>query len=519
MKSKKVQNKKFKLAIFILLLLTGVINPISALGIGNCLQLQNMSNGLGSSYILINDINCTNTFTWNGGDGFNPVGDSASPFSGTFDGNGYTISNLFINRTNENEVGLFGYLSATTKITNVKLENVSIKGNRSVGALLGGDVGGGIISFSYSTGTVTGYRAVGGLVGGEDSGGDAASLITNSYSNVTVTGTGNNYHGGLVGLMISGDIINSYATGNVSGNLGVGGLAGSWGYDIINSYSTGNVSGAGTTGGLVADGLAWTPNVTNSFWDMNTSNQATSTGGTGKNTTEMKNVTIFTDVSTSGLNTSWDFINNPNNDSLGHDYWRINSSINNGYPRLRGPQTFQGGNGNTSNPYQISTCWELQEISETFSHLLDNYILINDVNCSNTTNWNSGAGFIPIRGRGLEHFSGTLNGDSYIINNLVINDAVSSYVGIFYLISSSLVNITNVNLEDVNITGTNYVGGIIGSNFGGAIINSYFDGSATSTGYHAGGITGSNQYIGTNPCSYQPYKSSNIICSSNVYIF
>jgi len=81
-----------------------------------------MSNGLDLDYILMNDINCTNTSTWNGGDGFDPIGDSTTAFSGTFDGNNYSIINLFINRTDENEVGLFGYLINTAEITNIRLK-------------------------------------------------------------------------------------------------------------------------------------------------------------------------------------------------------------------------------------------------------------------------------------------------------------------------------------------------------------------------------------------------------------
>ena len=112
------------------------------------------------------------------------------------------------------------------------------------------------MSSSYSTASVVSDNNVGGLVG--ENGGDGT--VSNCYS--------------------SGDVI-SYD--NVAGGL-VGGNYGT----VSNSYSTGSVTGSSQVGGLVGVGTG-----SNSFWDTQTSGQATSDGGTGKTTAEMKNITTF----------------------------------------------------------------------------------------------------------------------------------------------------------------------------------------------------------------------------------
>lgn len=72
------------------------------------------------------------------------------------------------------------------------------------------------------------------------------------------------------------------------------------------------------------------------------------------------------------------------------------------------------GDGSSENPYQITNCNQLQEMN---SGLTSNYVLMNNVDCSDTVNWNSGAGFLPI-GDYFNQFIGNLNGQGYKITNL-----------------------------------------------------------------------------------------------------
>ena len=184
--------------------------------------------------------------------GWAPIGNFISRFTAVFEGNGYSISNLYVNKASE-YAGLFGY--TTRSIRNIGIKQAYVKTSRD---LAGGLVGsaGGPISSSYVTGSVRGDWSVGGLVGQLRS-----TNISSSYATASVHGTGRNI-GGLVGEATSGDIIASYATGYVSGDDGsAGGLVGeARNMHIISSYATATVYGAAgvNIGGLVA----WARNIT-----------------------------------------------------------------------------------------------------------------------------------------------------------------------------------------------------------------------------------------------------------------
>ena len=221
-------------------------------------------------------------------------------FSGIFEGNGYTISNLTISKPNAIKLGLFGSTVFGSKINNIGLLDIDIQGDSRVGSLVGYNVGD--ITNSYATGAVTGTDGVGGLVG--YNGGN----ITNSYATGSVAGT---YDvGGLVGLNY-GDITNSYATGSVTGTSNsVGGLVGynGAGGSVTNSYATGSVAGTYDVGGLVGENYG---RITNSYWDTHTSGLATSAGGEGKTTTELQSPTapgtMTTEVYYGWSSDDWDF--------------------------------------------------------------------------------------------------------------------------------------------------------------------------------------------------------------------
>ena len=189
-----------------------------------------------------------NKMAWTAGSGWQPIGNSSvASFDATFEGNGYTISNLTINKNRLNGVGLFGITESEAEITNLGLLNIDIEGQGIVGGLVGWNRG--IITNSHATGDVTGgLLNLGGLVGRNH------GAIIHSYATVNFIGSTSYGTGGLVGINTNlGTITNSYATGNVSGNDEVGGLVGintNLG-TITNSYATGNVSGNDEIGGLV----------------------------------------------------------------------------------------------------------------------------------------------------------------------------------------------------------------------------------------------------------------------------
>ncbi len=307
--------------------------------ITSCTQLQEMNNWLSSYFILDRDIDCSDTVNWNSGAGFIPVGDfdnTFTPFTGSLNGQGHKVTNLFINTSGVEAIGLFGFINNAT-IQNVGVESANISGSYEVGALVGWSSGTSTITNCWSTGSVTGVPtnafAIGGLVGyveDDFSPYDRITTITQSYSTANTSSDDSSYGiGGLVGDMdgilivdksyatgnvtgiytggLVGDsdgtltITNSYATGNVS-VLGTGfdsgGLmAGAYGpTTIVNSYATGNVSGDGNIGGLVGISFANLVVITNSYANGTVSGTG-NVGGLIGNTNVIPTITnsFFTD--------------------------------------------------------------------------------------------------------------------------------------------------------------------------------------------------------------------------------
>ena len=309
--------------------------------ISNWTDLNQVRSFTSSYFVLNNNLTLSTA-------GYNGLGNSwtAIPsFTGLFDGNGYTISDL-TNLTVVADGGLFGQGFSGT-IENLTMRNETIMGQLRIGGLVsdgsgtiincgvqgtftqtstmnsgkaGGIYGymeGGTLSNSWANVTVTSYELSGGLVG------ECLNTLTiqNSYSIGAISGGAGIgiYIGGLVGLYQGGgtiNIYNSWSGANVIGGSHVGGFIGGLGNsNIQNCYSYGSVSGSG--GGFVGYSSS-APGLTNCYWDMNTSNQNTSYNGVaiGLNDTQMKQ-----QVSYSG----WDFTN----------AWAINSAKNNGYPYLK----------------------------------------------------------------------------------------------------------------------------------------------------------------------------------------
>ena len=347
----------------------------------NLLWVSTNDSTWNAHFIQIADIDASDTQNWNNGEGFSPIGIySDNPFTGSYNGEEHIINNLHIVLPDNDCVGFFGFTEESS-ISNLGLENIDVTGNQGVGGFVGwnddsiisncyttgciiGDqeIGGLVgynhystISNSYNTGSVTGDNLVGGIVGfnndastisncysissltGNDeigglTGCNEYSTILNSYSTCSITGY--NCVGGLVGVCYESSISNSYSNGSViEGNNKVGGLVGiNISCPIINSYSTSCVVGNDNVGGLI--GYIDYPDVQNSFWDIQTSGQTTSAGGTGKTTAEMQDVATYTSLATVGLEEPWDFVGNPFDDIGNEDYWDIDDEINDGYPFL-----------------------------------------------------------------------------------------------------------------------------------------------------------------------------------------
>jgi hypothetical protein len=254
--------------------LTTVALVVGMVGCDGCTPSQNLEIqdwhdldavrlNLGGHHVLMNDLDSSTAGyaelagpTANGGKGWEPIGTCLPPsdfkgLTGTLDGQGYEIRDLFINRPDEDLVGLFGVVIAGAfhvggVVKNVGVVNVTVIGNSLVGGLVATNLAG-TVSNSSSSGNVTGGRSVGGLVG------ENHGTVSNSYSTSAVAGH-EDVVGGLVGYS-AGTVSNSYSTGKVTGDKGVGGLEG-WNYGTVtDSYSIGGVTGNAGVGGLVGENL------------------------------------------------------------------------------------------------------------------------------------------------------------------------------------------------------------------------------------------------------------------------
>ena len=248
-------------------------------------DLQAMRLELAGTYTQMNNITFPDENTDGKGDyNFEPIGRDTDPdaddhqgtrFTGNFDGNTFTIHNIYIKRT-ENHTGLFGFVDSGSKVRNVKLEGGSIEGGSDTGSIAGQNAGevsghssvhvkgspentGGLIGrndgavYGYATGTVEGAVYIGGLVGENNAGG-----IVYGYATGNVKSIGAPTHrgvGGLVGENNAGGIVYGYATGDIKSmdigtHFAVGGLVGSNNAPggVVHGYATGDVSAIGWDG-------------------------------------------------------------------------------------------------------------------------------------------------------------------------------------------------------------------------------------------------------------------------------
>lgn len=242
--------------------LTGTPAAISWVDIKTVDDLLKLANAtdaetLGKNYRLKDDLDLTGT-------PFSGIGSAANPFTGMFDGQGSTISNVTINAPDGVNVGFFNAIKGAT-IRDLKLVNVQITGKENVGGLVGNaqvqldsnDLSknvANLIGGCSVSGKVTGEKNVGGLVG--LNGGETdqhtlfsiASAIDKSTANVEVSGT--EMTGGLVGRN-NGTITKSSSGGTVKGTTTTGGLVGDSGGDIYDSHTSCTVAGSSRTGGFV----------------------------------------------------------------------------------------------------------------------------------------------------------------------------------------------------------------------------------------------------------------------------
>ncbi|URZ17432.1 fibronectin type III domain-containing protein [Clostridium felsineum] len=503
-------------------------------------ELQEISNNLTANYILNCDIDLEST-EWT------PIGTGSAKFSGVLDGKGHTIKNLYINKLDLGQNGLFAYINSAT-IKNLNMKSVNIIGGNDTGALAANVTGTSTIDNCSADGKIIADGTTGGLVG------NANSLnISNSYSAVNVTGKGN-YVGGLVGQLV-GNIKSSYAITDVVSKSGsyTGGLVGAITGDITQSYTTNNVISAGdytggvsgcingnvnkcyATGSVTSSGSGiggiignvYSGTIQNSF-NLASVSGASGVGGiqgngngsisycysSGKITASGTGAGGITGVNNTVTSSYYDgnasgYIPQTANDksrsttsmkmqSTFNDWEFINTwAIDEGksYPYLKDLKKPSGvtdglpsgemtsGSGTEADPYIISTVQQLQNINYNLSA---HYKLQNDIDLS-------GLNWTPI-GNNSVPFVGVLDGNGHAIKNLSMNRLGLELNGLFGSMSNATVK--NLTLSNVNIIGGKHIGAISGNVTGTSkidncsvdgVINTSINGTADS---YIGGLVG-----------------------------
>ncbi|GHE21205.1 MBG domain-containing protein [Halomonas urumqiensis] len=510
-------------------------------------QLQNINHNddvltSGYYYALANNLDTSTegytefaSATANNGKGWEPIGNDTHRFSGTFDGQGNTLTELIIDRPSQDVVGQFGYTDGAT-IRNVGLEDGSVTGNSSVGGLVGYN-NSSTISNSYANGDVMGLNDVGGLIGTNF---NLSSTVSNSYSTGNVEGNDN--IGGLVGINFFSTISSSYATGSVKGDSNVGGLLGAnrASATVSNSYADGSVKGDSNVGGLVGFnrisstvsnsyaagsvegssnnvgglvGLNDSSTVSASYWDTETTGQNSSAGGTGLSSSEMRDSSTFTDAGWDAA--IWSF--GAGSEFAGYGLSRpylTNVTRDEDIPDQ--PPLFDDGFGTEDQPFTLTDWQQLQNINHNDDVLTGGYYyaLANNLDTSTdgynelaSASANEGKGWEPIGENGRE-FTGVFDGSNHTVSNLVVSRESKSYIGLFGRSSNS--SFKNVGVVDVDIDGLASVGGLIGYIAFSDITNAYSTGEIKGDG-DVGGLVG----IHFNGLVENSYSTVSIKGSSN----
>jgi hypothetical protein len=307
----------------------------------------------------------------------------------------------------------------------------------------------GTINNCYSTGNVAGDKYVGGMVGGNY----YSSTIYNCYSTGSVDG--NDFVGGLVGYNYNrnGTITNCYATGIVTGSESVGGLVG------LNDYSK----------------------IDFCYWDVETSGQDTSAGGTGKTTAEMQNsATFFT----------WCLCGNEGIVTIdeGKDYPHLWWEEMPGEPIYTFPS--YGGSGEPNDPYLIYTAEQLNTIALVPCELDRHFRLMADIDLS---------GFAGTSFNIISYFKGVFDGNGHTISNFTYDSNGVNGIGLFRSIDALNAEIKNLQLIDPNVEGGRYVGGLVGSGSG-TITNCSVRGGSVKGNEYVGGMVGYSSNIMMTEC-------------------
>lgn len=336
----------------------------------------------------------------------------------------------------------------------------------------------GTITCSYAEGQIQGQSNIGGLIGRNK------GTVTFSYVDVEINASGKEI-GGLVGTN-ENIIAHCYALGKTTGRERVGGLAGLNEGSIFQCYSTALVCGQVEVGGLVGDGN----DVSSSFWDIQTSGQDLSAGGTGCATIELQCGDTF-------VLAGWDF---PGRQDGPSDIWVLSKH---GYPAFWWQQqilselpSFAGGTGRPDDPYLIATAEHLNSIGCNPRLMASAFALEDDVDLAQVPFYSIGSHFMP--------FSGRFTGNGHNISNISLTGTVESHAGLFGAVDGTECQVSDLMLvnPEVVIEDADIVGTLIGEAIDGSVSNCHVKGGGVLAKNQVGGLIGRSRHAVVTGCSF-----------------
>ena len=400
--------------------------------------------------------------------GFQPIGtnEKEKNFKGKFEGNAYTISNLMINRPNEDNVGLFGYIKGIDSdnyatIVGLNVENIKVNGKKYVGGIVGYIHSYTDINEVTVSGNVSGEaNFIGGIVGyiyNENYSVNVTSVISNT--NVT----GNQYVGGLIG---HGDRTDSST--KITGIVESGTISG-----INYVYGSGTYYKSGTLSNPYA--------YVNEKVVIKSTGFSSGKGGTIYEDSEYGNINLYNDYIDTWLG--------GDNDGSGYYFDYESKTSNKIVLRSNSINTkFEKGSGTKESPYLIYNEEDMKKIAAMPTEQ-NYYKLMNDIDYNNKHYYMIGTYSSAFGGKS---FAGTFEGGSHTLKN--INVYGYNYIGLFGHVRGSDIikaGIIGLNVENIKVNGNGFVGGVVG------YIHSYADinevtvsGNVSGEANNIGGIVG-----------------------------
>ncbi len=474
-------------------------------------------------YKLVNDIDLT-------GIKWEPLCASVA-FTGTLDGNGFSISNMTVEKANATTLGLFSKMNGTIlNLTMNKAKCIVTGSGGQVGAIAGSSTNGKYINCSVTESIIEGYSNLGSLVGGANvtqfsgikvektkvgsavttmgAGGIAGGTSNCNIEKCSVDATlvAKQYAGGISGNLYNSKVSQVQTFGEIKGEEYLAGIGGSFGNqnpkvpiycEVTDSASYMNIIGVKEIGGLVAVGYSHGAILKTSLFAgkiifTNSANIGTIGGlinnGSGttncyydaektnlspRNTGEIGRITKSMLKKSNYLNWNFDGI------------WDIQEGKT--YPYLKEFQSavnssgsiIPNGDGTEKSPYEITNADQLKLISNETSAF---YKLMNDIDLSGIK-WEALCNNVP--------FTGTLDGNGFSISNMTVEKANQFYVGLFAKMDGTVCNLT-MNKAKSTITGS---GGVVGAIAGTSTNAKYINCSVIESiidGYSSlGGLVGS----------------------------